>query len=241
MSVIVFMARSLLILFVFVCFGLVSNVAQSDIFLRKTEKKEETKKEEKKSVTSIFLRPFAKKEKHVASKNYYKSRLNTEGLRKQIVRDMRLLAYWQQVGRKPQGLNEMRSYAIALRSPTLNAMLLERSNITPKLERMHAENMAAVEADYLARAPNAEILLELEEQINAANPANAGVNRAVEAVYTQYKGQDVREDSIPVEYQAEPRGAVRKKAYGLPTIFRKKNDVANEQSDSSKTGVYKRY
>ena len=229
------MIRNLLVLLIFLGVGFGASVAQSDIFVR-TIPKEETSKDgaDKPKKKSIFLRPFAREtKKNPASKNRYGSRLNTAGVERTL-RDLRMLSYWRDSGRKPQGMKELQAYAMALRSENMAQMLQERDKILPGLIKAHKRRFDKLEAQLAMQAPNRKAVAEANEIIMAALKAKAEPAKAAEAVYKKYSTQTVKNASALRE---EEKPTTHRSVYKAKPIYRRQED--NNSSAASR--VYKNY
>lgn len=233
------MIRNLLVLLVFLSVGLGANVAQSDIFVRKSPKQETTQqdaKTESKKKTNIFLRPFKKKDQPSA-KNRYGSRLNTEGIRRQAVQDLRMLAYWQQAGRKPEGLKELNAYAFAMRAQNLADMFTKRSKALPGLVQKHEKRFAVFEQQLAKQAPDRAAVDAADKEIMAALGIKDQSAKAVRAVYQSYGAGAV--NAVKSDTQEEKPG-VRQSVRSVAPIYRRQNNEDNSSSGST-SRVYKNY
>ena len=190
------MIRNLLVLLVFLSVGLGASVAQSDIFLRKSPKKEVSKEEsaeKPQKKRSIFLRPFKKDSPKVSNvRSRLQAKLNVDGVRKRIEGDLKVLDYWQKRDTKPQNIEELRSYAFAMRvnqrAELLKGMELERvalANLARKHELEFQKTLAA-------RTPNMEAALAETALIEGR--AAKSTNR----VYTNFKPASAQSDNKKV-------------------------------------------
>ena len=234
------MVRNLLILFVFLGVGFGANVAQSDIFVRKSPKQEVSKdagKDGNKKSKGIFLRRFFDKDKNPAAKNRYGTTLNTQGLRRQLVKDLKLLAYWQQSGRKPQGLQELAAYAIALRSENFKNMLVEQNKVLPGLIRAHKARFDKVEEQLQIQAPNLDALIAAGRFQGIKKPV-----QAVKAVVQNPQDIPVEGTNAAVRVPAEPKPGVRRSVRKTTPIYRRPNTDDDESKPSDAASrVYKNY
>lgn len=241
------MVRNLLVLLVFLGVGFGANVAQSDIFVRKSPKKEVTRDTEndgaKQSKPAIFLRRFRDAVKNPAAKNRYGTSLNTKGLRRQLVKDLKLLAYWQKSGRKPQGLEELAAYAIAMRSENFKNMLVEQNKILPGLVAAHKKRFDTVAKQVKMQAPDLEGIAKIDAMIIAGLPDQIEAPKPAQAVKAVFK-----EPSTPVEGiqsavrapEAPPKEGVSRSVRKSTPIYIRKDDDKKKPSDAA-SRVYKKY
>lgn len=166
------MVRNLLVLLVFLGVSFGANVAQSDIFLRKTPKVESTDEGESEAPKkkSIFLRPFKKDNPKTSRvRTNFRAKLNVKGVRRQIEQDLKTLDYWQKRGTKPTNIEEMRSYAFALRVDERATMLKERELTRvarANLERKHQDEFQRDLAVQAARVAEANALVLRAAQVS---------------------------------------------------------------------------
>jgi len=241
------MIRNLLILFVFLGVGFGANVAQSDIFVRQSPKAESGDEAETPKKTNIFLRPFKKRgNKSEQIKNRLNTKLEISGLRRKTASDMRLLAYWQQRDREPETLEELRSYATALRSENVNRVLAKRNALIPTLEAARAENLTKFKARINAQAPNLQALQAVNEVILASsgmadvlrNPQAA----VTKAVYQNYGAQAV--ERVQAASQERSREVQTLSTPKIAPIYRRpaaSSDDSKDEPSSAAKGVYKNY
>jgi len=241
------MVRNLLVLLVFLGVGFGANVAQSDIFVRKSPKEEVTRDADKDgskpSKPAIFLRRFRDAIKNPAAKNRYGTTLDTQGLRRQLVKDMKLLAYWQQSGRKPAGLKELAAYAVAMRSENFKNMLVEQNKILPRLISAHRARFDKVAAQIKMQAPDTERIAEIDAMIMAGLPDQIEPPQAVQAVKAVYQKPLEPVEGIQSAVKAPeppPEAARRSVRKSTPIYIRKEDDAQKKPSDAA-SRVYKNY
>ncbi len=207
--------RNLLILIVFLGVGFVVNVAQGDIFVRKTFKQQDVSKDKSSDDrgSSIYLRPHKDNKKDDTRRYSTKNRVNygqrTMMLaqhRKQMAAAMRALAYWQQRDSKPQNAKELRSHAIAYSAVARGQMLKNRYAKQAKLDVLARERRESFEAEKLARTPNIEAVMKAEAKIAAykQDTAKRGMN-----VYTNYgsaRAQQATKKKKVIYRRAKPTG-----------------------------------
>lgn len=177
------MIRNLLVLLVFLGVSFGAGIAQSDIFVRQTPQ-EEAGEEETPKKRSIFLRPFSKNDKRVtAQQNLMKSRLNTEGIKRQIEQDLKTVNYWKKRDVGPRNLEEHRSYAYALRADARAIVLEQQEKARVRAANIKANNDAAFMKRLKAETPDFEGMLAEDAMILAERSGRA---TAVKSVYKSY-------------------------------------------------------
>ena len=175
------MVRNLLILMLFIGFGLGAGVAQSDIFVRQTHdnnNQEETGVSQNKS---IFLRPFKSKEIEGRSK-LYRSRRNTAGIQRQIEKELQTLEYWQKRKVGPRDDLEHKSYAFAMRASTRASMLKDRAVAKARMDA--AREQRRLKAQQYIEATSAD--LEAVRRADALIEDGQGKRSGVAGVRTNY-------------------------------------------------------
>lgn len=172
------MIRNLLVLLVFLGVSFGAGVAQSDIFLRQSPKAE-SKEEGGDKVSKkrgIFLRPFKKDSPKTSNvQTRFQAKLNVKGVRRQVEKDLKTLNYWRERETKPQNIEEMRSYAFALRVGERTTMLKERELERVAMVNLKRKHEVQFQKYLLARNPN-------------AMAANA-VAEKKSTVHTNYRGE----------------------------------------------------
>jgi len=182
------MVRNFLVLLVFLGVGFGASVAQSDIFVRQSPKKEATDGADAPKKRSIFLRPFMRnRDKKTAPKIRYNGNLDTSGLSNRVAQDLKTLAYWQQRKVKPQNALEMASYAVALRSNNKALMLKHRQKVLPKLQAIQSKRVRDFEARLPVRSDdnsfaNAIDAMQLAQLTGKVMPVRARPAVAAKAV-----------------------------------------------------------
>ncbi len=231
------MIRNLLILLLFLGVGLGANVAESDIFVRQSPKQEKSnananKQSEKKS--SIYLRSQKKKGRSSA-RNMFETRLNTEGLRRQAVQDLKMLAYWQQSGRKPETLDELHAYSVAMRAENLASVIKQRNEILPSLMKAQRERFQRVAEQNAIQTYDREAAIAASAQM------------MIDMGYTNVPVKVTRQ-SFTAENTVKTRSAavkqkergVRRSVNRVTPIFRRQ-DNDNKQASGPASRVYQNY
>ena len=186
------MTRNLLILSLFLMFSFGATVAQSDIFVRQNpaaESEKEDAEEEKPVRRSIFLRRDTSK--NSAVKNVVKrfeTRLNVKGVRKQIERDMKTLAYWKQRETRPQNDKELRSYAFAMRFNQREQMLKSVELRRVEMAKIRQKHQAEFQAHLLSKTPNPQAVAAADARIAADKALAEAERKGVNRVRTDLRG-----------------------------------------------------
>lgn len=183
------MIRNLLILMLFLGFGLGASVAQSDIFVRQSVKTDNNEKSGGPQKRSIFLRPF-KKDDVESSTNMYRPRLNTAGLQRQIEEELKTLKYWQERDVGPRNLQEHKSYAFAMRAENRAAMLIRDANVQSWVSARREQNRKAVKAHFEALYPTTELVAQMDAAALAKRRGLKGQRSAVAGVRKDYGSKD---------------------------------------------------
>lgn len=238
------MVRNLLVLLMFLGVGFGTSVAQSDIFVRHSPKEQAAEGEVQKK-KSIFLRPFSKT-KNTAEKaqNQFRSRLNTDGLRQQVVKDLNVLAYWKERDLKPQNVVEMASYAVALGAENRALMLKNREAAIPALMAKRQTRIDNFQARMTSLAPNQDGIRAFDALILAEAERRVPEVKTVRAVYQGVKSVKTIVDNSQQQPSALERKPVVKTRVSVPKIYRRvpdSNGAASDGSSRSSNGVYTRY
>ena len=238
------MFRNLLILLVFLGVGFGANVAQSDIFVRQSSNAESDEGADAPKKTNIFLRPFIKRDnKSERMRKRMNKQLEISNVRRKIASDMQALAYWQQADREPKTLEELRSYATALRSKNVARVLADKTAMVSKLEAMRAKNLSEFRARINEQAPDTEGLAAVNKVILAGMAAQADnpAAKATQAVYKAYGEREIERVRAMRLEEETPRVQTTPK---IAPIYRRSNASSESDSDkpsSAASGVYKNY
>jgi len=256
------MIRNLLVLMVFLGVGFGASVAQSDIFVRQSPKEEVSKDADKAKKPSLFLRPFNafRKKKTGAGADRYSSKLDTSGVRGKIIQDMKLLAYWQQSGKRPKGAKQLRDYATALRSPNMALMFAARQKELPKLLSLHNKRMASVAKMFDGQVKDVSAIEAIDAMIMADLGRVSRVARAAKTVRAVYQNFDPKkEDAVSAGSSASsgsasalsnasaarvpaPREGTRRSVRPSVTpIYVPRKKSADDDGQKNSSGVYKNY
>lgn len=142
---------------------------------------------------SIYLRRYEAPEdggrsapRAVAQRPDFSRVLDAQRQQNKLKNDLAALAYWEQSGRQPKGIEEIRSYADARRAPGRAAMLERRAKKMAYFDALKRKQLVDYNAKILAEAPNPEAVLaysalqlsQEQARFDAKNPNPAGVLKA---------------------------------------------------------------
>ncbi|MFK7840147.1 MAG: hypothetical protein AB8B83_07420 [Bdellovibrionales bacterium] len=242
------MIRNLLILLIFLGAGFGASIAQSDLFVRQPSNAVSQGNENNREKRPIYLRPFETNEAPAARvQRQLRDRLSTSRIADQIAGESKILNYWKKAGRLPETVEEMRSYARALRSANLVRVIQKREDINAKIEAQLKKEFDKFREKIMAQAPDLGAFNKVNDLIEKGlglaellkDPESAVKDAIQDAVISNVdeeikKLEDDARDRVRDAKQAE--ASVRK-----PLYVTKPREPVSEQESTPASRVYKNY